>query len=264
MHPHDSDQAWQYYGDKDPYFAVLTQPQFRRDQLTSDALLNFFDSGDRYVAHVMQTIEEHFGEFRALRALDFGCGVGRLTLPLAARCRSVVGVDVSEPMLAEAAQNAARVGATNASFVRGDDELSQVEGSFDLLVSLIVFQHITPPRGERILKQLLAHLREGGVGALHFTYGFESGVPQARRLLARAYKHVPYLWNARNLLRGRPFTEPLMQMNEYDLNRLLCILQEAGCHDVVVRFTETGAFGKPFYGVVLFFQKRRTDTRAHA
>lgn len=55
-----------------------------------------------------------------------------------------------------------------------------------------------------------------------------------------------------------------MQMNEYDLNRLLCILQEGGCHDVVVRFTETGAFGKPFYGVVLFFQKRRADTRAHA
>jgi len=262
---HDNDRAWRYYGNKDPYFAVLTQQQFKHEQLTSEALGVFFESGANYVGQVMETLREHFDpEFQPLRALDFGCGVGRLTLPLASRCESVVGVDVSEAMLAEAGANATRFGLDNVSFVLSDDRQSRVQGTFDLIVSLIVFQHIPPVRGERILKQLIARLRDGGLGALHFTYGFESGVPLSRRLLNRAYKSVPCLWNARNLAHGRPFGEPLMQMNEYDVNRLLCILQEGGCHDVVVRFTETGAFGKPFYGVVLFFRKRRKATRAHA
>jgi len=54
-----------------------------------------------------------------------------------------------------------------------------------------------------------------------------------------------------------------MQMNQYNLNRILRILQESGCHRVHVRFTETGYYGEPFYGVILFFQKHRLDVTAH-
>ena len=35
-------------------------------------------------------------------ALDFGCGVGRLTQPLAARVRQVVGLDISDEMIRRA------------------------------------------------------------------------------------------------------------------------------------------------------------------
>jgi len=72
------------------------------------------------------------------------------------------------------------------------------------------------------------------------------------------------LYGMRNVLKGRPFDEPMMQMNRYDCNRLFRILQESGCHNVHVRFTETGYFGYGFYGVVLYFRKERTDVTAHA
>ena len=50
---------------------------------------------------------------------------------------------------------------------------------------------------------------------------------------------------------------PPMRMGRYDINRLLLILQEAGCHDVRVRYTEDSHFGYPMYGVMLYFVKRR-------
>ena len=261
----DTDKTWKYFGETDPYFGVLTQQDFTNERMTESGKAQFFESGKRYIDLVLDVIRQHLDPgFKPTRALDFGSGVGRLALPLAQVCESVVGVDVSEPVLAESRRNAAERGAPNATFVRGDDALSAVEGTFDLLNSLIVFQHIPPLRGEAILRQLIDRLRPGGVGALQFTYAFESGVSRSRDMLVQAYKSVPYLWNARNLVKGRPFQEPMMQMNQYNLNRLMRILQENGCHLAHLRFTETGSFGQKFYGVIIFFQKKALDTTAHA
>ncbi|HME90767.1 MAG TPA: methyltransferase domain-containing protein [Myxococcaceae bacterium] len=261
----DSDKTWQYFGRTDPYFGVLSHPSFKTEQLDESARHQFFDSGRRYVDYVLELVSNHLdASFRPTRALDFGCGVGRLTIPLARVCQSVVGVDVSDGMLAEARKNAEGQGATNITFVKADDSLSAVTGDFDLLNSLIVFQHIPPRRGEAILKMMLQRLREGGVGILQFTYGFASSTPWTRKALVRAYHAVPLLWSVRNLLKGRPLLERMMQMNEYDPAHLLRILQEGGCHLVHARFTETNSFGYPFYGVILFFQKRRLEVTAHA
>ena len=48
-------------------------------------------------------------------ALDFGCGVGRLVLPLARRYRTVVGIDISDAYIAEAVRNRDKHGLTNIS-----------------------------------------------------------------------------------------------------------------------------------------------------
>lgn len=149
------------------------------------------------------------------------------------------------------------------SSVKGDDGLTNVHGPLDFVHSFIVFQRIPPERGEEILKQLVGLLRDDGIGALHFTCSWSSKASLSRRLLTDAYRRVPSLYGLRNLAKRRPFREPMMQMNRYDLNRLLRILQESDCHRVQLRFTETGYFGHGFYGVVLLFQKRKLDVKAH-
>jgi ubiquinone/menaquinone biosynthesis C-methylase UbiE len=261
----NSDQTWEFFGRTEPYFAVLTRPEFKRSELNVEAKARFFESGTRYVDLVLQHVRETLDpSFRPTRALDFGCGVGRLSLPIARICQSVVGIDVSDSMIERARSNAAEFGITNATFVKGDDQLSAVSGTFDFLNSLIVFQHIPPARGEAILRALLRLLREDGVGALQFSYGFETSTPLWRQLLVRAYTKVPLLWSARNVVKRRPFSEPMMQMNEYDLNRLFCILHEAGCHLINTRFTETSSFGHRLYGVILVFQKKQIAGAEHA
>lgn len=260
-----TDRDWEYFGKNDPYFGVLTHDGFKLDQLSADAKKEFFATGVRYVEDLLKTVREHLEPaFQSTRALDFGCGVGRLVIPLAGVCTSVVGVDVSESMLAVAEENCREMGLSNVTFVKGDDTLSRVSGSFDFVHSFIVFQHIRPERGVVILRRMIDLLPDDGIGVLHFTYSYATTVSLGRRLLKTTQEYIPIGYGLLNLMRGKSFREPLMQMNEYDVNQLLRILQESGCHEIHLRFTETSVRGHPFYGVMLFFRKRQLDVRAHA
>src|SRR5262249_5509640 len=107
-----TDQAWEYFGRTEPYFGVLTQPAYQMGQLSEAARIEFFESGRRYVEFALEVARNHLDPtFRPARALDFGCGVGRLAIPLARVCESVIGVDVSDAMLTEARKNSQEQGA---------------------------------------------------------------------------------------------------------------------------------------------------------
>lgn len=73
------------------------------------------------------------------RVLDVGCGNGALSLalaPLVAPGGSVLGVDLSGPMLGEARRRAAAAGLGNVSFEKGDAQVAPLaEASFDAAVS---------------------------------------------------------------------------------------------------------------------------------
>jgi 2-polyprenyl-3-methyl-5-hydroxy-6-metoxy-1,4-benzoquinol methylase len=261
----DTDEAWEYFGKNDPYFGVLTQDRYTNKQLSEEAKKDFFATGERYIESVLKTVRDRLNPaFRPTRALDFGCGVGRLALPLARICHSVVGVDVSESMLAVAEHNAKEQRLSNVTFTKGDDSLSRVSGTFDFVHSFIVFQHIPPQRGAAIFKRLIELLQDEGVGVLHVTYSYAATATLGRKLLKRARQSLPLVSGLLNVLRGKSFHEPQMQMNQYDLNQLIRILQESGCHEICLRFSETSVQGHPFYGVSFCFVKRPLDVRAHA
>jgi SAM-dependent methyltransferase len=73
--------------------------------------------------------------------LDLGCGFGRVAAPLAARCRSVLGVDLSSGMIAEARR---RCTAPNLRFeVTGGCDLSGLPAaSFDLVLAVDSFPYL--------------------------------------------------------------------------------------------------------------------------
>lgn len=79
------------------------------------------------------------------RVLDVGCGVGRLTRVLAQRARQVTGLDVSAEMLAQARQNLA--GTEDVGWVQGSgtDLAGIPDASVDVVISLVVFQHVPDP-----------------------------------------------------------------------------------------------------------------------
>jgi SAM-dependent methyltransferase len=89
------------------------------------------------------------------RALDLGCGTGELTRALALRCRSVVGVDASGGMLAQARK---RNWGLNITYVEGDAEayLEGREGEFDFIASVAAFHHMDEARMLGLCKAALA------------------------------------------------------------------------------------------------------------
>lgn len=246
----DPNAAWEKYGEDDPYFGVLNTPAFKGGELGDAARASFFQSGEEHLDAVCRDVHEHLGmDCSFERGLDFGCGVGRLLIPLARRCSRVVGIDVSHRMLAEAQRNCAAAGVSNAEFVRSDGDWPRVEGTFDFVHSFIVFQHIPVRRGEVLLTGMLERLRTGGVGVLHFTY--HRRAHWLRRAVHSLRKTVPLANQVVNLVQGNPASYPMMQMNEYDLNRLFVILHDVGCDRMFVRHTNHGGH----LGVILFFRR---------
>ena len=177
-------------------------------------------------------------------------------MPLARRIDQVVGLDISESMLLEAKENCQRSGLDNVDLLKSDDRLTNLKGRFDFIHSFIVFQHIPTDRGEAIVTEMISHLRDGGIGALHFTYA--SFAPAWKRTYRRIRATVPFVHNFANLVQGRPFGYPLMQMNQYDINKLLLILQQNGCHRVHIRFSDRLSDHDGHLGVFLFFKKEAT------
>jgi SAM-dependent methyltransferase len=246
-----TDRDWERFGRTDPYFGVLVENKYRTANLQSRIRDEFFRTGEEHISLVIERIRrkfEHCGPFR--RALDFGCGVGRLTIPLAKWAEEVVGTDVSPSMLAEARANCRRRNQSNVTLVQSDDRLSRLTGTFDLIHSHIVFQHIPRRRGMRILASLLARLEEEGIGVLQFTYAKDG----LKRKLVSYFASRPPFAGIVNLMRGRGVFSPRMQMNDYDLNRVFRTLQMAGIREFHVESTNHGGH----FGLVLYFRTPRS------
>src|SRR5687768_1096526 len=87
-------EIWDSYATDEAYFAVLSEDRFRRGNLDAEAKMEFFASGHEHISMVYAALEEAFDfDLKPTRGLDYGCGVGRLLIPLAERCEAVVGVD---------------------------------------------------------------------------------------------------------------------------------------------------------------------------
>jgi SAM-dependent methyltransferase len=195
-------------------------------------------------------VEQVTGQrFSPRRALDFGCGVGRLMAPLGLRAESIVGVDISPAMLDLARARCAEVAVRDASFVLSDETLSRVEGQFDFVHSFIVFQHVPPRLGYRLLDAILARLEPGGAAALHFTYARRA--PWVRKLVHRLRRGSQLVNMAVNVMQGVPLRFPMMPMYEYDRARLLATVHRIGAREVLQHETDHGGH----LGVLLVFRR---------
>jgi SAM-dependent methyltransferase len=184
--------------------------------------------------------------------VDFGCGVGRLTLPLARISGRVTGIDISQVMLDEARRNCDARGVTNVELVTSEAYFSragEVGARPDFVYSYIVFQHIPVRAGLWMADALVARLCPGGIGALHFTYARRA--PLLRRVVNRLRRRVPGVNLLANVVQGRPLREPLIPMNTYDLGDLLTMLGSHGCSHVHARLTDHGGH----LGAMLLFRK---------
>src|SRR5437879_4598412 len=87
---------WDVFGDADPLFGVLSDPTKFGGQWRVD---DFFESGEAHVKKLLRILSELDVTFQRAACLDFGCGVGRLTMPLSDSFEDTVGVDIAKSMI---------------------------------------------------------------------------------------------------------------------------------------------------------------------
>jgi len=132
---------WEVFGRRDPLFGVLSDPTKQHGRWDID---EFFTSGQAHVSKLFQILDERGVAVAPGRALDFGCGVGRLTLPIAERFDHTVGVDVARSMIQLARKHNRHRGRCD-YVVNAKPHLRRFsDGTFDFVHSCLVLQHIPP------------------------------------------------------------------------------------------------------------------------
>ncbi len=150
--------TWERLAQIDPLWAVLSEPDKRGGRWDIDA---FLATGVAEIEHQITELRS-FGLASFGAALDFGCGVGRLSIPLASHFGRVTGVDISPTMVDTARRLAAD--RDNVSFVVNDrPDLAMFDDqSIDLAYSNIVLQHMTPDLAASYIREFFRIVRPGG------------------------------------------------------------------------------------------------------
>ena len=147
----------------DPLWAIASRPGSRHGRWDDE---EFMASGRRKVATIRRTLDGLDAPVRFGRALDFGCGVGRLTLPLADHFEEAVGIDVAPSMVAQAEARAVAAGRADVRFVLDDgaDLAALGDEPFDLVFTALVLQHLPSRRDvERCVRGLARLVAPDGV-----------------------------------------------------------------------------------------------------
>jgi 2-polyprenyl-3-methyl-5-hydroxy-6-metoxy-1,4-benzoquinol methylase len=220
-----SRETWERLAQDDPWRAVLTNVDARAVAGGDEAREGFYRSGEEHVERIFSAIRAHFGEPAFEIAVDFGCGVGRIAIPLARRCSRVVATDIAPRMLELAAERVRAEQVTNVT-LQSSEEFLREETPIDLFHSFLVLQHIWPADGMRILRRALPRVRAGGLVAIHVPYWIGGKPPRLPFRWART--HIPFFNAIANVVRGNPARTPFMQMNAYDLTAITVLLRELG------------------------------------
>jgi SAM-dependent methyltransferase len=234
-------ERWNGLANAHPYWAVVNDPRFRADRIQTADVAAFFDSGEREIADTFARVRRIAGsDFRPRSAVDFGCGLGRLTLPIARSSDRVLAIDVSETMLAAIRANCESRGIANVDTAQTDEFLAVDDRgyAFDFVHSFIVFQHIPPAVGLAITDRLLARLSTGGVAALQYTYARRAS--SLRRLVHRLRRGSRVVNAVGNAVKRRPLLEPMIPMYEYDVGRLYEVFRQNDCHTIHTELTDHG------------------------
>lgn len=229
---------WQVVGQENPYWGVATHDKFLGTELSPNLSCEFFQSGAVEINSSLNVLHWLCG-FKGTpgNAIDFGCGVGRLTIHMAKVMGHVYGVDISSGMLDKARKHIAENGLQNISF---STIIPDVET--DWINSFIVFQHIPPKEGYRLLAELLSHLRGGGVFSLHFAI-YQTG---------NVYKELgDCSFDGERIKLYDDFRVSEMPIYSYDASHVFKIIYQNNIGEFMVRHVDHGGL----HGMWLFGRK---------
>lgn len=161
-----ADQFWEEAAQTDPLWAILSDPAKRNRGWT---VAEFFETGRRETSLLLHQLHTLGHSPRHGAALDFGCGVGRLSQAMAATFEAVTGVDVSPTMIRLAQELNRHPGRVRYVCNEAPDLSLLSSRSLDFLYSDIVLQHIPPAQSRVFIAEFLRTLRPGGIAVFQLT-----------------------------------------------------------------------------------------------
>jgi len=217
------DGEWTNLGMTEPYWSVLTQPQYYADKF-KDNSDQFFFSGDGLCYLFLSALRRNGINPNLIQScLEIGAGVGRVTLHLAKKLQKVIAADISRPHLDILQgylleQKIANVDVLHTATLAAYGSLPKV----DAVYSVITLQHNPPPISAWMLRKMFDCLNPSGVA--YFQIG--------------TYKNG-YLYEVSRYQNTEPSST--FEMHFLPQKDIFRIISEAGCTCLEVR--EDGMVG---------------------
>ena len=156
----DVHRYWESLARHDPLWAVLSDPTRKGRKWD---LPSFLETGRREISTLFYLLEDLKIAVDGRRALDFGCGVGRVTQALAEHFEQVIGVDISETMVRLAGRLNRHGDRVRYVLNQTDDLAVFPDPEFSFIYTNIVLQHIPPPPAWKYLAEFWRVLAPGGL-----------------------------------------------------------------------------------------------------
>ncbi|MDR3389182.1 MAG: class I SAM-dependent methyltransferase [Rudaea sp.] len=232
--------TWNALGEDDPLWAILSQPDKRGGRWNPE---EFFAAGETEIEGLAGWCEDLQLPCERRRALDFGCGIGRLTRALASRYDEVVGVDISASMLVRARRLQADL--HNVRFVENAQSRLDflADASIDLVYSVITLHHMPAPLQHAYLGEFLRVLAPGGLAVFQIASGY------ARDWRGLGYRLLPnrFLAPLRRLVHGSRVAAEMHVVAERDIAAIVVAARRR-----ILRAIDVASAGTGFRGRMLF------------
>ncbi|MEO0136566.1 MAG: class I SAM-dependent methyltransferase [candidate division WOR-3 bacterium] len=201
----DLRKNWEEFARKDPLWSILPFPEKKGNRWKIEEL---YQTGNAEIKAVIEYLQSLNLKIKNKRALDFGCGAGRLTQALAQYFELCIGVDISLGMLQIATQHNQFKDRCVYILNCAPDLKIFKDHSFDFIYSSIVFQHLPPKLTLNYLQEFLRIVKKDGVIIFQITTDIIGIANRIRRmismllppLLRQLYKKMRYqTWGIKDM-----------------------------------------------------------------
>jgi ubiquinone/menaquinone biosynthesis C-methylase UbiE len=220
---------WEGLAQTDPLWAICSDPEKRNGRWSYEDLLA---TGRNEVKVVLACVAE-----LGIRldwntpALDFGCGVGRLTQALAAHFPECWGIDISPTMISLAEKYSQDL--SRCRFLLNDRE--HLEGLqdnyFGFIYTSIVLQHMAEKLSRQYLSELVRVLKPGGTLVFQLPDSLRVGLVKRLRIKLALRSRI------RTVFRGNK--NYVMEMHCMEEQTVRKLVHESGGQVVDVRLTNS-------------------------
>jgi ubiquinone/menaquinone biosynthesis C-methylase UbiE len=213
--------TWDALGRDDPLWVVLTDPSRKGGRWDPK---EFFAVGEHEINTVLADLKTKNLPVARQTALDFGCGVGRLSQALAPHFDQVHGVDIS-PSMIDHANRFNQFPEKVTYHINSSIRLEAFENnSMDFIYSNIALQHVEPRFSKEYLKEFMRVLRPRGIAVFQMI-----SATLARKLFPESFVAA-----YRRVKHGH---KPYFGMFGIPEKKIIRVLEQAGGEVIAVEHT---------------------------
>ena len=183
----------------------------------------FSRTGEADVEQILRRVAAQGIELHCRNALDFGCGVGRLTQALSLHFDECCGVDIAPSMIRLAREHNRRGARCRYELNASPDLRLFADNTFDIVYSHLVLQHMQPDYAKQYIVEFLRVLAPGGCLVFTLPSELRAWWGVARRLAGRLY------WGSQDLRAALGIqTKPRFEMHGIPRPEVLKLIARSG------------------------------------